>query len=127
MSYTVKATVVAEEAEGGVREYAVAGSPTGEVGARCALKFNPGGHGPTEEIKVFCAGAMQSIVNHRDRLKKEWEQAHVEREGRSPVSYGPGQLDALRCMATALTSLETAQMFAVKGLHAVNNASDAAA
>lgn len=122
MQFTVKGTIVAgpDGAEG--RDYVVTGTGTGEIGARCALKFNPGHHAPTEAVKVFCAGAMQAIADQRDQLKAQWDKKAQETEGKAPATYGPGEMDALRCIATALTHLETAQMFAVKGLHAVENA-----
>ena len=83
-----------------------------EATRRCALAFNPSAHMPTARLKAFFAAAMQAVDDER--------QALLETE--PPATTGHG--DAMRCFATAMTHLEAAQMFAVKGLHARANAGE---
>ena len=91
----------------GVERAELGDSITGEAGARCAIGFNPSQHVPTAVIKGFMAAAMQSVINERNNTQKPSAGAsHVEISAYSA---------AMRCFATALTQLETAQMFAVKG------------
>ena len=89
---------------------------TEEAGRRSAISFNPSGHEPTAKIKGFCAAAMQSILDEKARMKTEFD-SHDH-----TVQESVGFNDSMRCFATAMTHLEAAQMFAVKGLHAVKNA-----
>ena len=86
----------------------------GEAGRRCALGFNPSGDFATDKIKGFHAAAMQSVIDQRDQLA----QPDVDASTAEKAGYH----DAMRCFATALTHLEAAQMFAVKGRHAPKNA-----
>lgn len=77
----------------------------GDVGARrCGLPFNPSNDTRVTRIKVLAAALMNEIEAQKIALKED------------PYGDGP------RCMATAMTDLEGAQMFAVKGLFAANNA-----
>ena len=61
-------------------------------------------------IKGFCAAAMQSVIEAREVMRREFD----SRDATAAESVGFN--DAMRCYATALTHLEAAQMFAVKGL-----------
>ena len=75
-----------------------------EVGAaRCGLKFNPDENPDVRRIKSMAAALMEQFNVHlQDRL--------------------PDDADGKRCFATAMTQLESAQMFAVKGLFTRRNA-----
>ena len=97
-------------------EVHVGGMHNEEAGRRCAIGFNPSGHAPTALIKGFCAAAMQSVIEAREVMRREFDSRD------STAAESVGFNDAMRCYATALTHLEAAQMFAVKGLHAVKNA-----
>ena len=67
----------------------------GSVGwDRCGVAFNPSGDVQIERMKLICAAAMQEM-------------------GAYEASPNP---DMRRCMETAMSHLEAAQMFAVKGL-----------
>lgn len=92
------------------------GSLRDEAAQRCGLKFNPGGHAATERIKVACAAAMKTIIDEREQLAMVPGGQDVTEEDVT------ANWAMLRCMATALTHLEAAQMFAVKGLHTRANA-----
>ena len=74
------------------------------VGAsRCGLKFNPDENPDVRRIKSVAAALMEQFNTHlQDRL--------------------PDDSDGKRCFATAMTHLESAQMFAVKGLFTRRNA-----
>ena len=65
--------------------------------ARCGVSFNPDQNADVRKIKGLAAGLMQAIAQYRD-------------------NRGSDDHDGRRCMATAMTQLESAQMFAVKGL-----------
>ena len=94
--------------------HSVTGSSFEESSRRCAMSFNPGKHEPTEKIKGFVAAAMESVIEQRDKVPPLGEgSSDAERK-----AHG----DSMRCFATALTHLESAQMFAVKGLHTRANA-----
>ena len=71
--------------------------------ARCGLKFNPDENFDVRRIKSVAAALMEQFNVHlQDRL--------------------PDDSDGKRCFATAMTHLESAQMFAVKGLFTRRNA-----
>ena len=72
-------------------------------GARASIKFNPDSHRGVRKLKAL-AGAFI-------------EACHEELQERDPDDY-----DGKRCLATAMSQAESAQMFAVKGLHARWNA-----
>ena len=106
-------------------KYHLSASSDGEAGRRCDLGFNPGNHAPTHKIKLACAAAMQSVINERDATIAKYakrDQELGEKGEKMPTREYEAHGDALRCFATALTHLETAQMFAVKGLHTRANA-----
>ena len=67
-----------------------------EAWRRCGVSFNPSQDERVERIKALAAGLMQVIDEEMTAL-------------------GPSDGDGKRCMATAKTHLEAAQMFAVKG------------
>ena len=70
----------------------------GSVGhKRCGVSFNPSQHNDVAMIKALAAGLMEYINICNQAL-------------------APDDGDGKRCMATAMTHLESAQMFAVKGL-----------
>ena len=64
---------------------------------RCGVSFNPSQHQGVAKIKALAAGMMQAIDEEM-------------------LALDPDDGDGKRCMATAKTQLESAQMFAVKGL-----------
>ena len=104
---------------GGGETHTVGGPHDDEAGRRCAIGFNPSSHEPTDKIKAFCATAMKAVMDERDKLRKpEPVEGGTYPDAREVAAYS----DAMRCFATALTHLETAQMFAVKGLHTRKNA-----
>jgi len=73
----------------------------GGVGhSRCGVSFNPGQDIRVTRIKAFSAALMQEFAN---------------------LQAGADDPDAKRCYATAMTQLESAQMFGVKGLFAKAN------
>ena len=86
----------------------VSAARDGEAGKRCSMDF-----GMADEkvavIKVACGAAMQTIINARDGTPNPAEEDAKGRE-----EYG----NAMRYYDKALTQLEYAQMFAVKGLFA---------
>ena len=95
--------------------YTVGNSHTDEAGRRCALSFHPDGqHSEAEAIKVFHAAAMERVICARNAIPRPGGDATSSEK----AAYG----DAMRCFATSLTHLETAQMFAVRGLHTRPNA-----
>ena len=108
MSYTATAST-------GAKNHSISGSHDDEAARRCALGFNPSGHEPTEKIKAFHAAAMKAVIDERAKLIRPDDVPGNEAEI-------AGYNDAMRGFATALTHLETAQMFAVKALHARKNA-----
>ena len=70
----------------------------GSVGfRRCGVSFNPSQDRRVAKIKALAAGLMEAIDEEMLALE-------------------PDDADGKRCMATAMTQLESAQMFAVKGL-----------
>ena len=70
----------------------------GSIGfRRCGVSFNPTQDRKVAVIKSLAAALMDVISD---------EQNHLD----------PDDGDGKRCMATAMTYLEAAQMFAVKGL-----------
>ena len=107
MSFSVTASING-------RQHSVGESSTEEAGRRCALSINPNCDPVTEAIKVFHAAAMERVIRARNAIPRPADDATSSEK----AAYG----DAMRCFATALTHLETAQMFAVKGLHTRSNA-----
>jgi len=76
--------------------------PDGGVGAaRCGVKFNPDGNANVDRLKTLAAAFMEAC-------------------GKLQAAADDG--DAKRCFATAMTNMESAQMFAVKGLFTKRNA-----
>ena len=73
-------------------------------GRRTAIGFNPSDHAGTRKLKALAAAFIEAC--------------HIEAEKLHTEDY-----DGNRCLATAMTHAESAQMFAVKGLHAHKNAS----
>ena len=112
MTTRIKVTVSIEDKGEEVAFHTLTVEPNSEPIRRTAFKFNPDSDVDTEIIKATCAAAMSPIVLMRDRLMRNAEKR----------SIGPGDNDALRCFDTALTQLESAQMFAVKGRWAPKNA-----
>ena len=98
----------------GSHSHNVSGAHDDEAGRRCAMHFNPSAPRPTDKIKSFHAAAMKAVIDERNSIAKPADDATSAEK----AAYG----DAMRCFATALTHLETAQMFAVKGLHTRSNA-----
>ena len=101
-------------------QFSVRGMMSDEAARRCGLSFNPGGHRETELVKTACAVAMKAIMDQRDYINEQFQARARTHE--LPPAETDAQKDMLRCMATALTKLEAAQMFAVKGLHTKANA-----
>ena len=81
----------------GDETHSVGGSSTDEAGRRCAIGFNPSNHAPTEKIKSFCACAMKSVIDERDRVAGEFSNRKTELEG--------GR--ASRCLRTRSTATMT--------------------
>lgn len=103
----------------------VSAAHDGEAGRRCGLKFNPGQHEGTRTVKGFCASAMQSIINQRDRIQaehakraKEAEEAGEALDMREFAAFD----DSMRGIKHALDLLEDAQMNGVKALYTRANA-----
>ena len=80
MTYT--ATLAHHHRDGKKDEFHVGGHAGDEAGKRCSLSFNPGGHEPTERIKLACTVAMKAIINEREAF----------------AGHSPGMA---RCFATA--------------------------
>ena len=93
-------------------EYSVSAPITGEAGRRCALSFNPGGDLATEMVKVAHAATMQTLIDQRNAAPPE----------NATIQQCSAHSDRMRCIATALTDLEKAQMMGVKALHTAANA-----
>ena len=92
MTMTIEVTGHDGELIGMVQPY------EGSVGyRRCGVSFNPSQDHRVALIKGLAAGLMEAISNY----------------GKATA---PDDGDGKRCMATAMTHLESAQMFAVKGL-----------
>ena len=72
----------------------------GEGAARCGVKFNPDGNADVDKLKTLAAAFMQAC---------------------SELSEVQDDSDAWRCFHTAMTQMESAQMFAVKGLFTKRN------
>ena len=72
-------------------------------GARAGIKFNPDSHPGVRKLKALAGAFMEAC--------------HQEMQNRD-ADDGDGK----RCLATAMTHAESAQMFAVKGLFARRNA-----
>ena len=70
----------------------------GDGAVRCGVDFNPSGNQEVDNIKGISAGLMQLF-------------GLLQNEARERADY-----DGTRCFKTAMTHLEAAQMFAVKGL-----------
>ena len=68
-------------------------SPTAKK--RCGVSFNPTNSGDVNRVKLFMAAAMSVIEEQKDKAVGD---------------------DQRRCFESAMTQLESAQMFAVKGL-----------
>ena len=96
------------------RSHHVAGAMTGEAGRRCALQYNPTGDAITDRVKVAFASTMQTLIHERDTTTRPGKDATAE----EMAAYS----DKMRCIATALTDLEKAQMMGVKALHTRANA-----
>ena len=78
--------------------------PTDTGAARCGYSFNPGENEDVKQIKGLAAGLMQRLASQHGLCMEEKD------------------FEGARCFATAMTQLESAQMFAVKGLFAKRNA-----
>jgi len=74
--------------------------PGSDGAARCALSFNPDENPDVARLKALAAGFMQACSEHQKEA---------------------GDPDARRCFETAMTQIEAAQMFAVKGLFTKRN------
>ena len=85
-----------------------------EAGRRCGLHFNPAGNPAIDAVKGFAAAAMQAVINTRTA-----EQARFAALDNPDRAERDRHNDAMRCFATALTQIESGQMFAVKGIAAV--------
>lgn len=95
---------IASSTNPGLNVSSHAQSDDGVGAARCGVRFNPDNDARVQRIKALSAVLMQEISN----LQHAWPDG-----------------DGKRCMATAMTKLEGAQMFAVKGLFTVQNAEPA--
>ena len=102
------------------RHYSVSGSSDGEAGSRVSLKFehpdghDAAGHDAVDSISLFHAATMQAVINQRDATTKPGPDSTLKER----LAFSA----AMRCFATALTHLETAKMFGIKGLFAYENA-----
>ena len=67
-----------------------------------------------EKVKGFFAASMQSVIDVRNSIPPLPATATAEHK----AAHG----DWMRCCATALTELETGQMFAVRALFTRSNA-----
>ena len=72
-------------------------------GARAGIKFNPSDHVGTRKLKALAAAFIEACHQEQKNLHDD-------------------DSDGRRCMDTAMTQAESAQMFAVKGLFARRNA-----
>ena len=102
--------------DGEVAPFSVSASLGEEAARRCGLQD---GHiyranSDMDHVKAFFTAAMQSVVVQRDKL--------VPPEGGATFEEIAAYNDAKRTFATAMTYLEAAQMFAVRGLHTKSNA-----
>ena len=88
---------------------------TEEAGRRCGIWFNPNQDERVEKIKGFMACAMQAVIEARDAIEEDRKSA-IDWTSQGPNADREAMMDMYRCMEIALTHLETAQMFAVKGL-----------
>ena len=88
----------------------------GRPAAAAALSFNPGGDTATEElVKVAHAACMQALIDPARYVRRVVaEDATIEQRA--------AHSDRLRCIATALTDLEKAQLMATRALHTAANA-----
>lgn len=77
-------------------DYMVSVAEGSEAYRRCGVSFNPSQDERVEKIKALAAGLMQVIDEEM-------------------LALDPADGDGKRCMATAKTHLEAAQMFAGKG------------
>lgn len=100
-------TVIVKYSEGDVKEDSVTFHPHSAGGSRCGVKFNPEKNHRVRKLKALAAGLMEAID-----------------EELQSASYA-GDEEGCRCFRTAMTELESAQMFAVKGLFANRNAGKA--
>ena len=64
-------------------------------------------------IKGFMACAMQAVIQERDEVVRLWDSQPMADHS---LEEQADHEDAMRCFATALTNVETAQMFARKAL-----------
>ena len=98
----------------GDSEYQIDIAPTSEAGARCGIGFNTTRNLAAERVKWACAAAMQVIVEGRYACEQEYKSIPAsDRDKQRLFAYN----DAMRCFATALTHIETAQMYATKAQH----------
>ena len=70
----------------------------GDGAVRCGVDFNPTGNQEVDNIKGVSAGLMEIFGSLKDEAFKRTDN------------------DGWRCFSTAMEHLESAQMFAVKGL-----------
>ena len=104
---TFSATVnVAGRKEGS--HHQVSGPSGGEAARRASLDFNPSGNQRIASVKGFSAAAIQAVINERDKLERPGDDA--------PQAERDAFTDALRCFEIALKELESAKMWAVKGV-----------
>ena len=71
----------------------------------------------TELVRVAHAAAMQALIEQRNQTKPPSPFPEV-----ATAEERAAHSARMRCIATALTHLETAQMFAVRALHTAANA-----
>lgn len=94
-------SVTVKNPDGSVDDFAFGEISVGA--SRCGLKFNPDENFDVRRIKSVAAALMEQFNTYlQSRL--------------------PDDADGKRCFATAMTHLESAQMFAVKGLFTRRNA-----
>lgn len=79
---------------------------------RCHIKFNPSNDGDINLIKTKCAELINLCVNFTERNNEELKSLDN--------TFTSEELEILheanRCFSIAATEIETAQMYAVKGI-----------
>ena len=84
-----------------------------EAARRCDLNENTNEPYGQNSINGFMACAMQAVIHERDEVVRLYDSQPMADHS---LEEQADHEDAMRCFATALTNVETAQMFARKAL-----------
>ena len=95
-------------------KFTVGGSREGNAGVRTALNFNPSGNSDVERVKAFMTAVTQEVMDQKDKHDDRADDPLNDPDWRHSK-------EAMRCFDQALLLLETASMFAVKGVIASKN------